>query len=257
LRPNRVRELWREGEPIVTGWCTTSDPFVTEAMLRAGFDALILDMQHGMGIGPERATTWLQIVAQCDATPFVRLPWNEPSYAQWVLDAGSMGVIVPMVNNRSEAAKAVGACRYPPLGYRSWGPGRARMIDPEYFACANHEIICLVMIETVAAVENIDDIAQIPGLDGFWVGPSDLAVSMGLGAGGWEDNLTHYGAVQTVIDAAKKHGLQAGIMPRSPEDAVRRWRQGFNLNPVCRDIRQVIEGSRQSIAEFRQGVGGA
>src|SRR5512140_2650183 len=117
--------MWKEGQPVSVGWCSTVDPYATEAMLRAGFDALLLDTQHGMGIGPERAITWLQMVGQGDSVPFVRIPWNEPTWAQWMLDAGAMGIIVPMVNNVADAQKAIGACRYPPLGYRSYAPNRA------------------------------------------------------------------------------------------------------------------------------------
>jgi 4-hydroxy-2-oxoheptanedioate aldolase len=254
MRPNRVKELWRAGKPVLTGWCTTPDPYVTEAMVRAGFDALILDMQHGMAIGPDRAAVWLQVVGQSDTTSLVRIPWNEPAFAQWVLDVGAMGVIVPLVNSVDEASKAIGACRYPPLGYRSHGANRARLLEPEYLAGANDEIICLLMMETVAGIECIDEVAQLPGLDGFWIGPSDLALSMGLPPKQREGSARHVAAVQRVVDVAKKHGLQAGIMTTGPADALRRWKQGFNLNPLCRDVLQVVQGSKQAIAEFKQGL---
>jgi 4-hydroxy-2-oxoheptanedioate aldolase len=225
-------------------------------MVRAGFDALILDMQHGMAIGPERAAMWLQIVGQSDITPIVRIPWNEPAYAQWVLDAGAMGVIIPMVNNIEDAKKAIGGCRYPPLGYRSYGPNRARFFEPDYFARANEEILCLPMMETMEGIENIEKIAQVPGIDGFFVGPTDLAVSMGLPLRRGGEDPQYVAAVQRVIDVAKKHGLNAGIWVMGPEEGLRRWKQGFNLNPICIDIFQVIGGARQAISEFCQGLGG-
>jgi 4-hydroxy-2-oxoheptanedioate aldolase len=248
---NKVKELWRAGKPVVTGWCTTPDPYVAEAMARAGFDTLVLDMQHGMAIGPDRAAVWLQVVGQQDVTPIVRIPWNEPAFAQWVLDAGAMGIIIPMVNNTEEARKAIGACRYPPLGYRSYGPNRARFFEPDYFPHANQEILCLPMMETVEGIEHVEEIAQLPGIDGFWIGPSDLAVSMGLPPKQYRDDPRHAAAVQRVIDVAKKYGLNAGIWAASPEDGLRRWKQGFNLNPICNDVFQVRFGAERAVSEFR------
>src|SRR5512142_682433 len=134
MRPNKVKQMWREGKPVIAGWCSTADTYTAEAMIHAGFDALILDMQHGMGIGPDRAATWLQVVGQEDVTPLVRIPWNEPTFAQWVLDAGAVRLIVPMVNSVKDAKNAIGACRYAPVGYRSNGPNRARLLASDYFS---------------------------------------------------------------------------------------------------------------------------
>src|SRR5438105_3670991 len=106
MRPNRVKQLWREGKTVLVGWMATADPYATETLAHAGFDALVLDMQHGMGIGPDRAATWLQIVSSTDTTPMVRVSWNDPVPIQYVLDAGAYGVIVPLINNREEAEKA-------------------------------------------------------------------------------------------------------------------------------------------------------
>ena len=221
-------------------------------MVRAGFDALVLDMQHGMAIGPDRAAIWLQIVGQSDIIPFVRIPWNEPAYAQSVLDAGAMGIIVPMVNTVADAVKAIGACRYPPLGYRSNGPNRARFLGSDYFAAANAEIACLVQIETVEAVDNIEAMATLPGLDGYYVGPSDLAISMGLAPRLDHPAPQHVAAVQKVVDVAKKHGQIACIHVTGPEEAARRWRQGFSMNPICIDGTLLSAGCSRAISEFQQ-----
>ncbi len=254
MRPNKIRELWQAGKPVVTGWCTTPDPYTTEAMTRAGFDALILDMQHGMTIGPDRAGVWLQIVGQSDAAPIVRIPWNEPAYAQWVLDAGAMGVIVPMINTVEDARKAIGACKYPPIGYRSNGPTRARFFGTDYFARANEETLCLLMMETVEGIENMEQIAQLPGCDGFYIGPTDLAVAMGLPPTMDCKDPQHVALVQKVIDTAKKHGKNAGIHVTGPEEGLRRWKQGFNLNPICVDIQVLIAGIKRNVADFREGL---
>ena len=251
MRPNRVKELWRTGKPVSTGWCSTVDPYATEAMARAGFDALILDMQHGMAIGPERAATWLQIVAQTETTPIVRIPWNEPSFAQWVLDAGAMGIIIPMVNNVADAKRAIGACRYPPVGYRSYAPNRAAFYGPDYFAKANEEIICLVMLETLEAIANAEAIADLPGFDGFFVGPIDLGVSMGIAPFSEHKDSRHPDALRRVVEVAKAHGQVAGVFATSPAEAVQRFREGFNLNPSFLDMWSLAAASSRAVSEFR------
>lgn len=257
MRRNRVKELWRAGKPVVTGWCSSPDPYTTEVMVRGGFDALILDMQHGMAIGPERAAAWLQIVGQSDATPIVRVPWNEPFFIQWVLDAGAMGVIVPLISSIEDARKAIGACRYPPLGYRSNGPNRARLCNGnDYLDHANEEVLCLLMMETAEGIEIIDQIAELPGLDGYYIGPTDLALAMGLPPKIDHDDPQHMAAVQRVIDVARANGQNSGIHVTGPQEGLRRWEQGFNLNPVCNDIWLLTAGVNRNLTEFRKGLGG-
>jgi 4-hydroxy-2-oxoheptanedioate aldolase len=177
-------------------------------------------------------------------------------FAQQVLDAGALGIIVPMVNDAADAARAIGACRYPPLGYRSNGANRARFLGPDYFAGANSEIACLVQIETAEAVQNLENMAILPGLDGFYVGPSDLAISMGLEPRLDHPDPGHAAAVQKVVDAGRKHGLVCCIHVTGPEEAARRWRQGFNFNPICTDAGMIGAGAARAIADFRKGVQG-
>src|SRR3954451_1514181 len=180
MRANKVKQFWQEGKPLAMGWLGSPDTYHVEAMANAGFDVLVLDMQHGMGIGPDRAVIAIQTISGTDPQPMVRVPWNDPIYIQYVLDAGAYGVIVPMVNSRAEAEKAVGATKYFPLGYRSNGASRARFYaGSDYFQGANQEVLCFVMIETTQAIENLEEIATTPGVDGFYIGPSDLAITMG------------------------------------------------------------------------------
>lgn len=252
MRPNRVKQMWRENKPVAVGWLGTADTFVVETMAQAGFDALVLDMQHGMGIGPDRAAIALQVLSTTDVVPIVRVPWNDPIYIQYVLDAGAYGVIIPMVNNRAEAEKAAGASRYFPVGYRSNGANRARYYGGnDYFANANSEIICLAMIETTEAIENLEAIATTPGVDGFYVGPTDLAITMGLPPMLDHKDPRHVEAVQKVIDTAKKHKLQAGIHTTGAEEANRRFVQGYNFCPLGGDVAFVAAGARAVLNEFR------
>ncbi len=253
MRPNKVKQFWQEKKPLAVGWMGSPDTYMVESMANSGFDALVLDMQHGMGIGPDRAVIALQVMASTEVTPLVRVPWNDPIYIQYVLDAGAYGVIVPMVNTRAEAEKAAGACKYGPLGYRSNGANRSRYVAPngDYFKHANNEILCFVMIETVQALENLESIATTPGVDGFYIGPSDLAITMGLEPKLDHDAPRHVEAVQLVVDTAKKHGLMAGIHTTGPEEVIRRYQQGFNLCPLGSDGGFVGAGARSAVAALR------
>jgi 4-hydroxy-2-oxoheptanedioate aldolase len=255
MRANRVKQLWREGKAVTVGWQSTPDTYVAETMAHAGFDALVLDMQHGMGIGPDRAALWLQAVSTTDTVPIVRVSWNEPVLIQWVLDAGAYGIIVPLVNNGLEATKAGRAARYPPLGYRSVGPNRARYYGgPDYIQHANEEVICLVMVENPETLVHLDGMARAPGVDGFYIGPADLAVSMGLPAGTGQQDPRHQEACQRVLDAAKEHGIIAGIHCGSAEQAASRFEQGFRFCPVGNDIGFISSGGLSAMQHIREAV---
>jgi 4-hydroxy-2-oxoheptanedioate aldolase len=253
MRPNKVKALWREGKPAAAGWLSLADIYVAEALSHAGFDALVLDMQHGMGIGPDRAAAWLQAVSTGEAAPFVRIPWNEPAYAQWVLDAGAYGIIVPLVGSKEEAAKAGQACRYPPAGYRSVGPNRVSYYaGPDYIKSANGEVVCLVMIEDIRAVEQIEEVATAPGIDGFYIGPADLALSMGLQPFEYPKSQRHAEACQRVLDAARAQGLVAGVHCGTPEEAAQRFKQGFRFCPVMSDVGALRAGAMAALKAVRQ-----
>ena len=255
MQKNNVKALWREGKPAMVGWMSTADPYITEAMTEAGFDALVLDMQHGMGIGPDRAATWIQLVVGRGPTPFVRVPWNEPAYMQWVLDAGALGVIVPLIGSYEDAVKAGGACRYEPLGYRSVGPNRVRFMGgADYFDHANEEIACLVMIEHVNTIPKLDEIAQAPGIDGFYIGPSDLAVTMGLRPGMDQKDPRHVEAVQAILDAATRNNLVCGMHCGSAEEAARRFEQGMKFCPAAVDVALVGSGAVRAVEVVRNSA---
>src|SRR5439155_10183409 len=141
-----------------------------------GFDWLCLDLQHGL-IDYSTMLGMLQAVGS-RAPVVVRVPWNEPDEIMRPLDAGAAGVIVPMVGTAAEAEVAARACRYPPEGFRSWGPTRASLGDPDYGpAAANRDVVCVVMIETVEGVENVREILAVSGVDAILIGPYDLALS--------------------------------------------------------------------------------
>ena len=257
MRANKVKTLWQQGKAPTVAWLFSADTYIGELMANAGFDALVLDMQHGMGIGPDRAALWLQAVSTKDTVPMVRVPWNEPAYIQWVLDAGAYGVIVPLVNSREEAAKAVGACRYPPVGYRSVGPNRARFYGGvDYFEGANREVICLIMIENINTVAHLEELAEVRGIDGFFIGPVDLAVTMGLAPEEIQNSTKHAEACRRVLDVAKGHGLMAGIYSRSAQEMLRRTEEGFMFCPCINDAHALTAAANTALQQVR-GPGGS
>ena len=256
MRINKVKELWQQGKTPTVAWLFSADTYIAELMANAGFDALVLDMQHGMGIGPDRAALWLQAVSAKDATPIVRVPWNEPAYIQWVLDAGAYGVIVPLINSPQEAVKAAGACRYPPVGYRSVGPNRARFYGGvDYLEKANQEIICLIMIENINTIAHLEELAEVRGIDGFFIGPVDLAVTMGISPEHIQNSAEHAKACRRVLDVAKEHGLIAGIYSRSAQEALNRSKEGFMFCPSINDSNALTTAANTALQQVR-GAGG-
>ena len=252
MRVNKVKTLWQQGKAPTVAWLFSADTYIGELIANAGFDALVLDMQHGMGIGPDRAALWLQAVSTKDTVPIVRVPWNEPAYIQWVLDAGAYGVIVPLVNSREEAAKAAGACRYPPLGYRSVGPNRARFYGGvDYLEGANREVICLIMIENINTVAHVEELAGVRGIDGFFIGPADLAVTIGLAPGEIQNSSRHAEACRLVLDVAKSHGLIAGVYSRSAQEMLRRTEEGFMFCPCINDVHALTVAADATLQEIR------
>lgn len=231
----RLRELFESGRPTIGGWCVIPSPFAAELMGRVGFDWVCIDMQHGL-VGYDALVPMLQALATTGTPAFVRVPWNQPDHVMKALDAGANGVVVPMVNSAADARVAVGACRYPPDGYRSWGPIRAAFASGDFDpAWANRDVFCAVMIETAAALDDVDDILAVPGVDAVYVGPQDLAVSSGLAP---DPNVTrseHAALVLRIRDACLRHGVVAGIHCGSVE-AARRWRdEGFRMLNVNSD----------------------
>jgi 4-hydroxy-2-oxoheptanedioate aldolase len=210
MRTNTVKEKWARGEVTLGSWLSIPSSFSAEIMAHQGFDWVCIDMQHGV-VDYQVALTMLQAIGTTETIPIVRVPWNEMGIIGKVLDAGAMGVIIPMVNSVEEAKAAVAACRYYPQGSRSFGPTRASYYaGTDYFAGANQQIACIPMIETKQAVERLDDILSVPGIDAVYVGPADLSITYGLPPG--MNNGSPFEEARVLI--AKKcaeHGVTAGI----------------------------------------------
>ena len=210
MRTNTMKEKWARGEVTFGSWLSIPSSFSAEVMAHQGFDWVCIDMQHGV-IDYQVALTMLQAIGTTETIPIVRVPWNEPGIIGKVLDAGAMGVIIPMVNSVEEAKAAVAACRYFPQGARSFGPTRASYYaGTDYFAGANREIACIPMIETKQAVERLDDILAVPGIDAVYVGPADLSITYGLPPG-MNNGSPFEEARQLIAKKCAEHGVTPGI----------------------------------------------
>ena len=229
MRENRTLRTWRDGGQTVGAWLSIPSSFTAETMAHAGFDWLCIDMQHGL-IDYTDVVHMLTAISTTETVPLVRVPWNDPPTIMKVLDAGAYGVVVPLVNNAEEARRAVSACRYPPDGGRSSGPARATMYaGAGYQAGANSEIACIVMIETAEALDNLDEILSVPGVDAAYIGPSDLAYAIGLTPTGDNDDPKHVETVDRIFEACKRNGVAPGIHTGSVEYTRRYLEQGFQM----------------------------
>jgi 4-hydroxy-2-oxoheptanedioate aldolase len=244
-----LRERWQAGEPTFGAWCTIPSSWTAEVAARSGHDWVCIDTQHGL-IGYDVMLPMLQAIAAGGVPSFVRVQWNEPGAIMKALDAGAGGVIVPMVNSVEEAQTVVGACRYPPDGYRSMGPIRARALGGEW-----RRPICVVMIETVQAVSRADAILAVPGIDAVFVGPNDLAVSAGLDSGYEGRHPEHRRMIEAIATAARAHGVVAGIMCGSPEVALQWHKAGYQMLAMDSDTRLLTTATDQIVAQAKERIG--
>jgi 4-hydroxy-2-oxoheptanedioate aldolase len=210
VRTNPLRNLVSGGGTIVGGWLSTESRYLAEVISHAGFDAVTVDLQHGM-FGIDTAVALLQAVSAGPATPMARTSSHDPAIIGKLLDAGAYGIICPEVGSADEAAAFVAACRYPPVGHRSFGPSRGLLYGgPDYLEHADTEILTWAMIESAEALQSLDAILAVPGLDGVYVGPNDLALSLGEKAGQSPVPATVRAALEIIVLAAHSAGRLAG-----------------------------------------------
>ncbi len=246
---NPLRRLVGTDEVALGAWSSIPGAFSAEIMSRSGFDYVCVDAQHGV-IDYAAAADMIQAIEVGGSCPLVRVPWNEPSFIGKVLDAGALGVIVPMVNSAEEAAAAASAVRYPPLGARSWGPTRAKLAHDYTPAGANEALLCIAMVETAEALDNVDAIASTPGIDGLYVGPSDLSISLGLAPGNNDDDETFAAAIAAISTAAANAGVFAGIHS-NVDVAPLRLEQGYRFVTVSSDAVALRAAATAELARMR------
>ncbi|MCO6490071.1 MAG: hypothetical protein J5I98_16790 [Phaeodactylibacter sp.] len=248
---SRLQNLWAQGLPAYNFFLTIPNAWTAELMARAGFDAVTLDMQHGL-IDFATALQQLQAISTTETVPLVRLQWNEPSIVMKMLDAGAAGLICPMIDTADDAADFVRACRYPPAGIRSYGPIRAGRLAPgDYFRKANEDVLAFAMIETASAAENLEAIAAVPGLSGLFVGPFDLSISLGLEWAGDIHDPALQSVLKRVLAACGKHGLIPGVYGGSVPHMLDLAGMGFRLVSTGDDTKLLEQGARGVLEELR------
>ena len=233
MRPNPLRARWAAGEPAIGGWLSIPSQLTAEAAASADLDYVCIDMQHGL-IDFSDAVHMLPAVTLGGVTPIIRIPENSTANISTALDAGAIGVIIPLVNTVEEAVAVVASCRYPPVGERSYGATRAAAVEgPDYYDRANDEVVCIPMIETLEAIDDIDNILSVSGIDVAYVGPSDLSISMGYRPG--TEAEPFLAMLDRIVEACNRHGVVPGIQA-SPATAPDRLARGFRMVTVVSDI---------------------
>jgi 2-dehydro-3-deoxyglucarate aldolase len=220
----------------VGSWLSVAHPTVAEVMGLGGFDWLAIDMEHGI-VGLEAAQTLIQVLAGTPAASVVRVPWNEPVVVKQVLETGPVGIMFPQVNTVDQAEAAIKSIKYPPEGIRGIGCQRAAGFGAwfeDYLQHANQEQLVIMQIEHIQAIENIDGILKVEGLDVVFVGANDLSASMGLLGQPGHPRVQE--AIAHVLASARKTSVTAGLVARDAEDANRRFAEGFQFVAIGHDV---------------------
>jgi 4-hydroxy-2-oxoheptanedioate aldolase len=251
MRENRLRTLWKDGQAAVNGWLAVPQAFSAEVMAHQGWDCLTIDMQHGV-VDYQAMVGMLQAISTTATVPVVRVPWLEPGILMKTLDAGAYAVICPMVNTREDAQRLVACTNYAPRGTRSFGPVRALLYGgADYPQQANDTIVRFAMIETAQALDNLDAILSVEGLDAVYIGPSDLSLALGCRPVFDDVDPPVAQAIDHILARAQAHGVVAGIHNGAPEVARSRVAKGFRFVTVSSDARIMAAGSQQILAKMR------
>jgi 4-hydroxy-2-oxoheptanedioate aldolase len=252
MRPNTLRALKAQGKPIVNAWLSIGSSYAAECIAHQGFDAATVDCQHGM-MGFDTAVTMLQAISSTPAIPLVRPSGLNPTEIMRFLDAGAYGVICPMISTAEDAARLVAACRYPPDGVRSFGPGRGLLYGgADYLDGADREIVVLAMVETREGVDNIDAILAVPGIEGIYVGPNDLSLALGHPPANESKVADVIEAIEHVRKRTTDAGKIAGIFCSGGEAAAMRVSEGFDLVTPGNDAALLKSVMHDAVAASRR-----
>jgi 4-hydroxy-2-oxoheptanedioate aldolase len=250
MRANRLREIWAGGKQATNIWLGLPSMLAAESISHQGWDSVTVDMQHGH-IDFASMVAMLTAISTTTAVPLVRVPWNEPGDVMRALDAGAYGVICPNIDTREQCERFVGACRYAPQGYRSVGPRRAVLYGgADYIAKANETVLAAVQVESTLGLKNVAEIASVKSLDMIYVGPTDLALSLGRDIRAGLADTVLLEAIDQILVAAKAAGVRTGIYCRNWEDAKAMFAKGFDLTTVTSDDALLAAGAGIA-AKFR------
>ena len=237
MKKNIVKEKIRKNIPSIGTWVSTGDPFVCEVISRLNLDWITIDLEHN-AVDFSQLVHCFRAIQGSETIPFVRVPWNDRQVIKRVLDIGALGIVIPDIKDPKDALGAVSACRYPPDGLRGIGASRPNTVyGDNYYQDSNDEICVVLMIEDIKAVEQIEDILNIPGIDVIFIGPNDLASSMGLPLGMDNKHPEHKEAVDKVFKECSKRGIPVGIHCGDGTEVDRRIKEGMLWMPIASDVR--------------------
>jgi len=255
LFENRVKQMIKAGKKTAGAWAQLCSPIATEILARGGFDWVLIDMEHAPGdlmtlVGQFQAVA----AAGTGTVPFVRVPWNDLVWIKRILDAGAYGLMIPYVNTKEEAVRALQACKYPPQGFRGIaGSPRAAGYGRDtgnYLKRANDEVFVMLQVETTQAIDNMEAIATVPGLDAFFIGPMDLSTSMG-----------HFGnpahpevqaAIAKAEAKAKALGIPLGTISGGWDQAKGLYDRGYQLITLISDSVLLSKAGAETMAKFHE-----
>lgn len=252
MRANKVRDIWASGGVVRNAWIALDSTMAAEGAASVGWDSCTVDLQHGFS---DEATTrrQFQAISAYDAVPMARVAWNDPAKIMRLLDDGCYGIICPMVNTVEDARNLVKWSKFPPLGERSFGPQRGILYGgTDYPAKANETIVNMAMIETREAMSNLEAICAVDGIDGVYVGPSDLALSLGHPPGGVPTIAEVNDAISEIGRRARACGKVAGIHCGSVDMAKRWIADGFQLVTIYTDYVAMLTQMRENIAALEE-----
>ena len=256
MRANNIRKIIKDGGKVINGWCAIPDSYAAEVYAHQGWDSVTIDLQHGP-VDFQAALPMLQAISTTSAVPMCRVPWNDAAIIMKLLDAGSYGLICPMINTKEEAERFVSFGRYPPIGTRSMGPNRAvQYAGADYAQYANAEILLFAMIETRAGLKNLEAILSVKGIDGVYVGPSDLSLAMGKTPTLDPSDSEVVAAIAEIAKVTRGKGLIAGVHTDSPATAKKRFEQGYNLVTLMNDARLLAMAAQNVVKETRGQAAG-
>ena len=244
-----------QGAPLLNAWCAIPNTVSAEVLALQGWDVATVDLQHGL-VDYQAALAMFQAIRSGGVPPMARVPWLEPGISMKLLDAGAEGLICPVISNADEARTFVSYCTYPQQGMRSLGPTMAAVLRPGYVEGANSGILKAVMIETAEALANVEDIAAVPGVDMLYVGPSDLAMSLGEPPALDATSPRVLSALKEIAAVARRHDKKAGSHCASSERARELARWGYSLVTIQSDLRLLAAGGTRTVNAAREAIAG-
>ncbi|MGZ9709356.1 HpcH/HpaI aldolase family protein [Glaciimonas sp. GNP009] len=250
MRANGLQDVWLQGRCALNAWLSIGSSYSAEVVAHLPYDAVTVDLQHGM-FDVETALTMLQAISTTAAVPMVRVPGNTAWLIQKVLDMGAYGVICPMIDTREQCEAFVRSMRYPPMGERSFGPARGLLYGgADYADGADDAVLSWAMIETELALTNLEQIASVPGLDGLYIGPSDLSMTL---EGGITNPLSPRvsGEIARIISVARTNNLRVGIFCPDTTFAREMVAHGCDLVTVMNDAGLLRKATGALIEEMR------